>query len=323
MSSNHGGASRRPEPAGHLRRPSFDRPSLFAGMDDDVVDVEPDRVRILSSLEPRKRAAAPRKGQRQRKAARARWWSRALIGLMAMGLVTVGLSVYLLLRSAHDTEQALSSWPLPTSAASTQTPGEGEWLIDPPAAGPLDAAVAQAEAAALMSLSAPAEPARIETVAPDVMATTTATATAPETPATAATPAAVNPLAALATPAEAATRPEATPAPQTPAAAPTRAAVTAATAAAPAKAAAPPPPAAKSASANPVTTTTAAAPPTARAASRSDADVSLLEAVFPNHDPVKATRADLFRACQGMNGPEAAICRARICVQHPGVPACQ
>lgn len=323
MSSNHGGASRRPEPAGHLRRPSFDRPSLFAGMEDDVVDVEPDRVRILSSLEPRKRAAAPRarKGQRQRKAARARWWSRALIGLMAMGLVTVGLSVYLLLRSAHDTEQALSSWPLPTSTASMQTSGEGEWLIDPPAAGPLDAAVAQAEAAALMSLSAQAESARIETVAPDIVATATPVVTAPESPASAATPAA-NPLAALAPPAEAVTRAEATPATQKPTQQPTQTS-TQTPAPAPARVAAP----AKTASANAPTTattaTTAAAQSTARATSRADADVSLLEAVFPNHDPVKASRADLFRACQGMNGPEAAICRARICVQHPGVPACQ
>ncbi|MFN3617225.1 MAG: hypothetical protein ACK4TS_04495, partial [Aquabacterium sp.] len=58
-------------------------------------------------------------------------------------------------------------------------------------------------------------------------------------------------------------------------------------------------------------------------ASASNADVSLLEAVFPKHDPRTASKADLFKACQGMSGAESAICRARICVQHPGVPACQ
>lgn len=64
----------------------------------------------------------------------------------------------------------------------------------------------------------------------------------------------------------------------------------------------------------------AAASPAATSVS---ADVRLLEAVFPKHDPRTASKAELFKACQGMTGAESAICRARICVQHPGVPACQ
>lgn len=271
-------------------------------MEDDIVDVEPDRVRILSSLEPRKRVADPRsrKSQRQRKAARARWWSRALVGVMALGLLTVAMGVYLLIRSAHDTEQALSSWPLPETP--TASPTADEWQFAPPAAGLLSATVAEAEAAALVNV--PTEP---DTAAG---AETHTSLTSPVAEASHEPTVEPDPLAAL------------KPGPVVDTPRKTAAASPAPTVAPIATSPAPPPPAKAAAAASDRTSPPAPAT-VARPASRASADVALLEAVFPDHDPQKASKTDLFRACQGMSGAEASICRARICVQHPGVPACQ
>lgn len=291
-------------------------------MEEEIVDVEPDRVRILSSLEPRKRAADPRarKSQRQRKAARAKLWSRALVGMMLLGLVTVATGVYLLIRSAHDTEQALSSWPVPATAA--EFGHAGELQMAPPAAGPLTTTVAEAEAAALINVPAEADApealddrARMDAA---VAAAASAAAALSPTGSSAVsdanrTPVAeADPLAAL-KPSPAGAARAAGSAPP----APSAGAGTASSTAAKAQPTAAPP---KTAAVAPAAVPTPAA---ARPASRADADVALLEAVFPQHDPQKASKTDLFRACQGMSGAEASICRARICVQHPGVPACQ
>ena len=284
------------------------------------MDVEPDRIRILSSLEGRRsrgHTSTARQGRQHtgagaRSAPPTRWWSHVLLGLMGMGLFTVALAVFLIIKSSRDNELPLTRWDIVTPA-SQDAANDPDTLLSsqPPGAGVLSAEVAEAETFGLLhqetvdtaEVKPPpdADGALIEVV----------TSTPPQPPvATAASEAA----ASVAANAQAAAPKVSTPATSTSTApAPTAAAPLAAlTPAAPATPSPSPKP-------KPAPTMAAASP----AATSVSADVRLLEAVFPKHDPRTASKAELFKACQGMTGAESAICRARICVQHPGVPACQ
>lgn len=278
-------------------------------MENDVVDVEPDRVRILSSLDGRR--SRPGRGSRggvtAPSRAPARWWSHVLLGLMGMGLFTVALAVFLIIKSSRESDLPLTRWDV-TAPQATASMHDPDALLNsqPPGAGLLSEEVAEAETFGLLHQDSDAQAATMATVA-------TTTPSAPAMPTDAASEpsggARIEPLpVVVAAPAKASSPTEPKPAESKPAVAPVK--PTAPTV----KAAAKPP---EKSPAKPA----ALVPASAQASS--SADVRLLEAVFPKHDPRKATKAELFKACQGMAGAEAAICRARICVQHPGVPACQ
>lgn len=326
MSASTGAPSGRPDSSKtRARRPSLDRPSLFAGMEDDVTDIEPERIRILSSLEPRS-AAAPRRRKSSR-AATPRWWSHVLLGLMGMGLFTVALAAFLIVRSSAEPDLSVGGhWAKPDTALINP---EATLAANPPAAGTLSAEVAEAETFGLLHASTPkASPDSApwqDVLNTDPVSTSPSAEDAAGSariesldvaPAPAADPSpSTQPAKAEAPRATTLTPPAG--AQPTPLTSPTKVA----TPGVPSTAAAPRP------SPRPSSTATASGSqqPVAdrQAASASNADVSLLEAVFPKHDPRTASKADLFKACQGMSGAESAICRARICVQHPGVPACQ
>jgi hypothetical protein len=291
-------------------------------MENDVVDVEPDRVRILSSLDGRRNrpGRGSRGGVTSPSRAPARWWSHVLLGLMGMGLFTVALAVFLIIKSSRESDLPLTRWDVtnPQAAASVHDP-DALLNSQPPGAGLLSEEVAEAETFGLLhkdqdvpttlaEASAPALPAleggaRIESV-PAVDKAASAATHAKVVITKDANILVTNPELKPAEPAS--TEPSSVVAPAAPEAT-RRTQAPSATKTASAKVASPP-----------ATSKTAS-----KAASSSSADVRLLEAVFPKHDPRKATKAELFKACQGMTGAEAAICRARICVQHPGVPACQ
>lgn len=277
------------------------------------MDVEPDRIRILSSLEGRRArgASSAAMGSRHRHHAGmrsgtpTRWWSHVLLGLMGMGLFTVALAVFLIIKSSRDSELPLTRWDI-VAPATLNTGDDPDHLLSsqPPGAGVLSAEVAEAEAFGLlhqepikMASSPEAESASIEIIESVLPPSTSPSA--PLVSAAASAPALAEPLAIASetTPGTATAKPSkpSTPAP-TPA--PPRTSVAAKT----------PAPAATN---------------SAHQTTPQSADVRLLEAVFPKHDPRTASKAELFKACQGMTGAESAICRARICVQHPGVPACQ
>lgn len=292
LSTTSGGHFRRPDPANqHTRRSSPDRAGSFAGADDDVTDIDPERIRILSSLDRQQRRASgsgnaggTRPPQR---AGTQRWWSHVLLGLMGMGLFTVALAVFLIFKSSRDSEWQLTRWDvgLPPSVVATADP---DLLINsqPPGAGPLSAEVAQAETFGLL------HDGQTEVdLATDPAARTDAVSMM------SAPPASMPTAEPAASPPPSQASPRVTASSDERAAAPSSASI---------KAAAPATRAASS--------VVPAAPPAEQ----------WKTAPVPLHgDPRIASPAELFKSCQGLIGAERAVCRARICVQHPGVPACQ
>ena len=72
---------------------------------------------------------------------------------------------------------------------------------------------------------------------------------------------------------------------------------------------------------------TADRPPTAREANgrtRTNEDVALLEAMMKHASARRAppSSVEALQACAALQGADAAVCRAKACVQHPTAPAC-
>ena len=61
-----------------------------------------------------------------------------------------------------------------------------------------------------------------------------------------------------------------------------------------------------------------------RDAGASHDDVALVEAMLAHAGPRKAPPppTEALRQCGADSSPEASVCRARVCVQHPSLPAC-
>ena len=77
---------------GSGRRPSFDRPSLFAGMEEDDASDDTRRVRILSTLESTRQATRPGriKGRRRGRPSKpSSWPQRVLWGVLGLGVLTL------------------------------------------------------------------------------------------------------------------------------------------------------------------------------------------------------------------------------------------
>ncbi len=316
MSQNRGGRLVRHPNSDRPDRPALDRPSLFAGMDneDSTVDGDTQRVRILSTLESARRPTrgarrGPTKIQGITRKKRGVWQTRVLMGLMILGMLTLLASFVMVLLDGHPgsasakAESAAGSDATPRKTASASSDNNPLAALIVP---PQNAMMPPAQQAAVIEtvLSAPVP-------APQAASTPAQPAPPVIQPA---------PLAAKAQPAKASHNPGA---PKT--AAPTVATTTPASATM--AAALPPAPTAQA---------TPTAPPTTRrstAASRNDADVALLEAMFahtrakPATPPKTAASSvsvsdELKKRCGSLIGASAATCRAQVCVQNPTAAAC-
>ncbi|MBC7702251.1 hypothetical protein [Aquabacterium sp.] len=110
-----------PKP-GQGQRPNLDRPSLFAGMDDEPATKDKQRVRILSTLESTRHASRPSRtkgGRRTSKSHRRSWLQGALWGAMGVGVLALMVGFVLVIQ---DSKPAIAQvLPVPTTAARAPT----------------------------------------------------------------------------------------------------------------------------------------------------------------------------------------------------------
>lgn len=320
-----GGLTARHTPRGRKPGPqheagSLERPSLFAGMEeDDVDDVDADRVRLLSTLTSRGKDKARTGRSHGRGHAGALetlgaspWWGRSLSAAMALGAVVVLYSFVQVVRQPHAMSARARAAALAPSTpfAPGQSHPAAAVAADlnalPPTAAGADiasvhAAPASAEASAAASFQdvASMASAHIEVVPPVVLAS-------PMTP-----PAAHSAAAPSASPKQAQTDRQAPHALQAPSALVARAAADAARLNAPAS---------------------TVTPPTARPApareggnrARANDDVALLEAMMKHASARRAPPSSMeaLQSCASLQGAEAAVCKAKACVQHPTAQQC-
>ena len=290
MSHKHdaGGLSVRRPPRPQRPHDRLERPSLFAGMEDDEVDdIEPDRVRLLSTLASREEQ--PRWQAPWASPWASPWWERGLLIAMSLGVVTVLYSFVQVVRQPHVTPPVATRPEAGTGArlqaltdAADVAPDLG--ALPPTAAGPAPSVTtppASADSFARAAhATAPDEglgaPARIEVMPPPH---------APPPPAMPPAAAAREDTRRLV--AQAAADAERLNAPTTPTARP------------PAWQEAPPRP-------------------------RANDDVALLEAIMRHASNRRAppSAAEALQPCALLQGAEAAVCKARACVQHPTAPQC-
>ncbi len=264
-------AGRRP-----TTRPDLGRPSLFADFDQESVeDVEPQRIRLLSTLESQ-RSARGRPRARRLPTGRAHpWLTRALMVAMGMGMLVMLLSFIQLLRRpppALPVPQAMAATAPRLAASSTA-----------PAVNTVPAAPTQA--AEIIDMAPPAGGMPASPVPASPMPPVTAQASPPVAP---------------------------TGSQQVATATTSR------------------PPQAQSSATEAERTgrTTAKAgaqrPGAKRDAGASHDDVALVEAMLAHAGPRKAAPSPnaALQQCGTGSSPETAVCRARVCVQHPSLPAC-
>lgn len=136
------GEHQAPKP-GRSQRPSLDRPSLFAGMDDEPAAEDHQRVRILSTLESTRHASRPSRtkgGRRTRKSHRRSWLQGALWGAMGVGVLALMAGFVLVIQ---DSKPAIAQvLPAPTTiaralaSAKHDTPLPSAEVTAPTVAGP-------------------------------------------------------------------------------------------------------------------------------------------------------------------------------------------
>lgn len=297
----------------------LERPSLFAGMEEDDVDeLDADRVGLLSTLAPRgrERSKAGRPGAPRKLRTRGRgelwaspWWGRALFTLMALGAIAVLYSFVQVVQQPHAMSARARAASQPTGASDAARAA----LAAAHDLHALEATAAGADTTTAQPL--PASPASAGT-SPDASLqdlATTASARIEVVPAAAPTPRAV-PLPT--TPAEAPS-PTTEVRPQARQTAPTQAALVARAAADAARLNAP-------SAALPQPTARAAAVREATARSRGNDDVALLEAMMKHASARRAPPSSMeaLQTCAALQGADAAVCRAKACVQHPTAPQC-
>lgn len=287
-------------------------------MDNEPGDADGDtqRVRILSTLESTRRPArGPMKIRGITKKKRSNWQAKALVGLMAVGVLSLLASFVMVLLNGHAPsarsdaadQAALPSHPSPAAKPATASRAHADnplaTLIAAPArtdantaTRPEQAAVIENVAIATPTMSKGTSSGQSTTGAPANMSADTkaapAQSAAAKSPITTTAPAKAEPakpaIVALAIPAS----------PQA-----------AATVQDASKQAGKP------------------APPTGKrtqAGGRNDEDVALLEAMFAHTRPRPADSAadEIKRRCSGLSAPDAATCRARVCVQSPTAAVC-
>lgn len=285
------GSSR--QPGRRNARPDLGRPSLFADFDQESVeDIDPQRVRLLSTLESQRGARARPRGQRRATGRAHPWLTRALMVMMGLGMLVMLLSFMQLLRRPPPTLQALPAAQATEPAPMGKTQVLPEHMaaiseaaeiieVEPPAGGLHQASTSPAASAVLSTVPLTAPPPQVSQEA--------APAAAPAlTPTTAATPA--TPRVALGTSANSA-KDAAHEADRL----------------------------ARSNKATPSRSTTAR-----RDSPASPDDVALVEAMLAHAGPRKAPQppTEALKQCGSGTSPETSVCRARICVQHPRLAAC-
>lgn len=304
MSQNHGGRLARQPTSDKPGRPSLDRPSLFAGMDneDSTFGGDTQRVRILSTLESARRPAGRKKltkihGITKKK--RRHWQTKVLLGLLGIGVLTLLTSFVMVVRDGHNAPARTESEPGNKPTSSTPAAKRLNGALTPGASdanNPLAALIAP-----------PAHPAQPQ-LAHQAAVIENVISTPPPAP-----PAAAHEPVKQAAPSMA---------PQmSPHKPPMTAQVTAAVTTNKPTASATMPPQAMP---------TSVAPAATRRAQNSkgqDEDVALLEAMFAHTRPRPVAAAvsvadELKQRCGSLSGADAATCRARICVQNPTATAC-
>ncbi len=263
------------------QRPDLGRPSLFADFDQESVeDVEPQRIRLLSTLESQRDARGRPRGRRRATGRSHPWLTRALMAAMGLGMLVMLLSFIQLLRRPPP--------PLPISAATAQLPRTVDQRTVASALTAPSAPAPTTEAAEIIDMAPPAGG------SPHSLAQTLSNPTSPTPPTAAQAGAPLAPNggqhAASATTSRSA-----------------------------------------QASATEIERAgrTTAKPNAQRSGTKRDAvtsheDVALVEAMLAHAGPRKAPPSPTvaLQQCGAGSSPETAVCRARVCVQHPSLPAC-
>lgn len=289
LTARHTPRKRHAAPRAHAGR--LERPSLFAGME-EVDDVDADRVRLLSTLASRGGGRATGRGRAGSGAAlwTSPWWSRALFAAMALGAVAVLYSFVQVVRQPHAmSARARAAALAPSTPLASEVPHHAAAADDLNALAPTAAGTDLAPALAASASTEASSAASFQDVAPMASARIE-----------------LVPPVALAT-----ASPTAVPARQAPSALVARAAADAARLNAPASAVTQPisrPAAAREVSARP----------------RANEDVALLEAMMKHASARRAppSSVEALQACAALQGADAAVCKAKACVQHPTAPQC-
>ncbi|MBI2733937.1 MAG: hypothetical protein HYX44_11735 [Aquabacterium sp.] len=302
MSQHSGGRLARHHTPDRPGRPSLERPSLFAGMDDEPsrFDGDTQRVRILSTLESTRRPArGPMKIYGVTKKKRGNWQTKALVALMLLGVLSLLASLVVVLLNGRAAEPASpSKAPAANAKALALSSGGAK---NPLAA--LMAAPPRVQASNQTNHQVGSPPAQAPTPGTQTAVIAAVIENIPASPLPdKATQASAPPATtlALAAPASAQTRKQA-PA-EVPAKVPTLAPETGK----PARPA-------------------ATASKRVASAGHADDDVALLEAMFAHTRPRPAAESaadEIRRRCSGLSGADAATCRARVCVQNPTAAVC-
>ncbi|MBA4110465.1 MAG: hypothetical protein C0487_12825 [Leptothrix sp. (in: Bacteria)] len=166
---------------GRGQRPSLDRPSLFAGMDDEPIAEEHQRVRILSTLESTRHASRPSRtkgGTRTSKSHRRSWLQGALWGAMGVGVLALMAGFVMVIQ---DSKPAMAQ-VLPTPAASPPRPlASATVKPDHQASASLEANGHAAAGPAVIETTHADAPLAALAMAPTASATPTAPPAAPAT----------------------------------------------------------------------------------------------------------------------------------------------
>ncbi len=259
-------------------------------------DGDTQRVRILSTLESTRRPTrrGPMKIHGITKKKRSNWQTKALLGLMAVGVLSLLASFVMVLLNGHAaSSRADASDQVPAGHQEATRPAETP-RVSPD--NPLAALVVPPVHTASVAPTRPAQAAVIENVAIATPVIDHGVSSAPanmNSEAKAASAQSVVPKSSVITPLTAKAEP----------AKPTVLALAA-----------------------PVSQTghqaTGKRP---QASSRNDEDVALLEAMFAHTRPrpvVESAADEIQRRCSSLSGPSAATCRARVCVQNPTAAVC-
>jgi len=258
----------------------LERPSLFADFDqNEVEDIEPQRVRLLSALESQRGRTQRPRSRRTPTQSRSPWATRGLMIAMGLGVLIVLISFIEVLRRP----------PPPKALAQTQSQAQAPTTATAHAATNSATSSTTDAAAEIIEIEAPGA----GSPAPTNMGEAPATAAAPAPP--------VHKM--LSTAAADVARLNANPSPSP-----------------------------------------ARAPSTKREGKESrdtrtrNDDVALLEAMFAHSgthrsaattattattaSPAPPSTADALRQCGSASSADAAVCRARVCVQNPSAAAC-
>lgn len=251
-------------------RPDLGRPSLFADFDQESVeDIDPQRIRLLSTLESQRGARARPRSNRMPTGRHHPWLTRVLMVAMGLGMLVMLMSFIQLLRRPPPElrpQQALAATATPLANAAPAVPAaptEAAEIIDlePPAGGVAASPVLAAAQLGPLAATPASAPQAVEQLQPPQQASRAAPA----------------PTAVAAS--EQAAR-----------------------------------------QARPIAQRTGGK----RDAGASHDDVALVEAMLAHAGPRKAPPppTEALRQCGADSSPEASVCRARVCVQHPSLPAC-